>query len=108
MKMTVLRFFGQESYKRIVLKTVEFNEVDPDLEATAFESGRPSSYQHGNYDINILLLDNVKEHERVLGLFNRIQIHNIALGKPAQFLEPTLDKAVLEQVIKKKLNPDGK
>lgn len=27
-KMTVLRFFGEVSYKRIVLKTVEFNEVN--------------------------------------------------------------------------------
>jgi hypothetical protein len=70
-------------------------------------SGLPSPEQKDNYDINILLLDNVKEHSRVLELFNRIQIHNIARGKPAEFLQPTLDKGVLEQVIKKKLKANG-
>lgn len=70
-------------------------------------SGLPSPEQKDNYDINILLLDNVKEHRRVLELFNRIQIHAIARGKPAEFLQPTLDKGVLEQVIKKKLKANG-
>lgn len=107
MKQTVLRFLGEVSYKRVVLKTVEFNEVNLYQEASIIISGLPSASQMDNYDINILLLDNVKEHKRVLELFNRIQIHNIAQGKPKEFLLPNLEKNVLEEVIKKKLKAKG-
>lgn len=107
MKLTVRTFLGDPSYKRVVLKIVEFNDITIQQETNVVFSGVADARQVDNHETNLLLLDRVLEHKRVLELLNRIQIQNIVQGKPKDFLLPVLDKEALQLVIQKKLKEQG-
>jgi len=98
---------GDPSYKRVVLKIVEFNDITIQQETNVVFSGVADARQVDNHETNLLLLDRVLEHKRVLELLNRIQIQNIVQGKPKDFLLPVLDKEALQLVIQKKLKEQG-
>lgn len=86
MKLELRQFLGDVSFKRFILKIVEFNEVNFKQETNSIWSGNVDNSQMDSYQINILLLDKLFERKRVLQLFNRIQIQNITQGKPKDFL----------------------
>jgi len=66
-----------------VLKIVEFNG------GTSFE----------NSEVNIILLDKIQEHERVVQFLVEMQLNNIERSKPREFLRAILDTETLQKVL---------
>lgn len=86
-KYSLRQFVGLQVYTEIVLKVVEFNG------GSTFE----------NSEINIILLDKIKHHDKVINYLIQMQLNAIDRFKPREFLRPSLDTETIQQVLSKKL-----
>ena len=69
------------------MKVVEFNG------GTSFE----------NSEINMILLDKIKQHERVIEYLVQMQFNNIDRSKPREFLPATLNSEQMQETLNQKL-----
>lgn len=90
--LTLRKFIGEHDFTALVHAIVELNGG--------------STYENSN--TNVILLDKIRDCERVVTYLVKMQLNNIERSKPREFLKPTLEQHALQQAISKQLAvPNG-
>lgn len=95
-KIFFRKFIGDRLYSELLLKIVEFNQSP---------LSHIDQYQLDNFSMNVMLLDKIQDHQKVIDYMVRFQEQSLTHFKPKHFLKPTLDLKMLQEVNRQ--NPNG-